>query len=143
MAETPAQGKTLQWKWVAISFLSYVVFYLIPILVIGGFLPSRPVSDGAEMFLYTWLFAGIVIIAAVAAYLSPGVTIVEPAVAGAGLIVTLFAALLIFVWPKWFVSVAAVGMVLTIIVVFLLSLLGAWLGERIQWHGKFKALPPP
>lgn len=132
MAESSTQSNKLQWKWVGISFLSYVLLYLLPILIIGGFVPARPISPQAATFLGIWSFAGIIIIAALDAYLSPGITILEPAIAAVGLIVCVCVALVIFVWPRWFVSAAVGGVVTTIVIVFALSILGAWLGERVQ-----------
>ncbi len=117
----------LQWKWVGLSFAFYVVFYLIPLTVVLGF-EAIPLS----MTKYvggTWLFGGIVIVAALAAYISPGITIWEPAVASAGIAVALFI-LRMFVTSEraGFLSEAIVP----IFAVFALALLGAWIGEKAQ-----------
>ena len=70
MAEESTQPKKLQWKWVWISLLLYAVFYLVPLFFF---------AYKVEVLLFVWMFAGIIVIAAVAGYLSPGVTIAEPA----------------------------------------------------------------
>ena len=45
----------------------YALFYLLPLLIFAA---------KAEMFAFIWLFAGIIVISAIAGYLSEGVTLV-------------------------------------------------------------------
>ena len=69
MAESLTSSKKLEWKWVGITLILYAVFYLLPLFFLFRI---------AEFLGDAWLFSGIIIIAAVAAYLSKGITIWEP-----------------------------------------------------------------
>ena len=117
----------LQWKWVWLSLGFYAAFYLLPLTIILG-LEAIPLS----MTKYVggaWVFGGIVIVAALAAYVSPGVTIWEPAVASAAL------ALLLFILRVFITTERATMLteaIIPIFAVFALALLGAWIGEKAQ-----------
>lgn len=144
MTEPTTQSEKLEWKWVGITFLMYVVFYLVPILLGFGLLTGRFTGRIMDVFLGIWSFAGIIIIAGIAGYISKGVTIWEPALAGLTLVtvVLVYAAYRILVasvgdrFSLFHVIVPSLVMMLT---VFLLSLFGAWLGERAQKLWKDKA----
>jgi Na+/citrate or Na+/malate symporter len=123
MPELSTQSKKLQWKWVGISVLLYAVFYLLPLLILMRM--DNPIGAA-------WLFAGIIVIAAIAGYLSEGVTIVEPAIASAGLILLFFIATVVFIPRQIDMIRAVIPMAFVMAGVFLLSVLGAWLGERAQ-----------
>ena len=137
MAEPANQSGKLEWQWVVISFVLYVVFYLLPILIGFGVITSRVGGRGMDMFLGIWTFAGIIVIAALCGYLSKGVTIWEPALASLALatIVLIYLAYkIVFAsavhrMPLFHLIVPALALLGT---VFVLSLLGAWLGELAQ-----------
>jgi len=141
MADSQEQSKKLQWKWVGITFLLYVFFYLLPIWVAAPGPIGNNVGKLAAMFIGGWSFGGVIIIAAISGYLSKGVTIWEPAIAGAGAVVLWFIAFPIFLAAPMRFSISAniVPIVIAMFVVFLLSLVGAWLGERAQKLWKAKA----
>ncbi len=141
MAVSQEQSKKLQWKWVGITFLLYVVFYLLPIWVAAPGAIDNNVGKLAAMFIGGWSFGGVIIIAAISGYLSKGVTILGAAIVGAGAVALWFIAFRIFLAPPMRFSVGAniVPIVIAMIVVFLLSLVGAWLGERAQKLWKAKA----
>ncbi len=132
MSEPTSQSPKLQWKWVGISFASYILFYILPICIVGGFIRPRAISHAESIFLGIWTTGGILVIAAIAAYVSEGNTLWEPVLAGVGLVLSVFAALLIFVWPKWFLPHAIKPVIATMAVVFILSLIGAGIGELAQ-----------
>jgi hypothetical protein len=123
MLEPSAQSRKVQWKWVGISMVLYATFYLLPLVIF---------SAKAEALAFIWLFAGIIVVASITGYLSEGVTIIEPAIAGAGLMFLFAISMMAFI-PRQidFIGVS-IGMAIVMVVVFLLSLLGAWLGERAQ-----------
>jgi fatty acid desaturase len=125
MADETRSKRTFQWEWVGIALVMYFVFYFLVLLVLEG--GKWNVVDAARI----WTIAGAFLIAAVAGYLSRGVTVWE--IALAALIVTL----LIMV-ANWLQLTSAVPLgegikpIITLVIVFLFSALGAWLGERIQ-----------
>ncbi|MCX6121259.1 MAG: hypothetical protein NTX44_06530 [Ignavibacteriales bacterium] len=140
MSEQSSNTKKLQWKWVGITLLLYVVFYPAPVVIAYYLLTQKAV----QIFIGMWLFAGIIIIGAVAGYLSEGVTLWEPAIAAAGFIVLFFLgamAMMVMMGGglaglTLFQSVMQI--VITIVIFFFFSLLGAWIGERAQklWRSK-------
>ena len=129
MEKTSISKVSLQWKWVIITFFMYVILYPIPLFVAHYALAEKTV----EVFVGMWFFAGIIIIAALAGYLSEGVTLWEPAIAGAAFIAlsTITASILTRKTAIPFVQ-SFLQIVFTVFFFFLLSLLGAWLGERAQ-----------
>jgi hypothetical protein len=129
--------KKLEWKWVVITFFLYVVFYLVPILTALGTFWPHDFGHIADVFLGIWVFGGIIVIAAVAAFISKGITIWEPAIAGGVLVGAIFgyAAIRIFyatVGIRFSMFRVLLPMLFIVMVVFVLSLLGASLGERAQ-----------
>lgn len=128
--------KKLQWKWVGITLGLYLVFYLLPLFMVG----HMPASKLAVLFAGAWLFAGIIIIAAVAGYLSKGVTMWEPAIAGAVLYALCFIADATLSTRIALLQDLAPPAV-TLALVFLISLYGAWWGENAQelWKTRSRA----
>ena len=131
MPESSTLSKKLQWKWIGISMVMYALFYLLPLIVL---------ANSVEVLAFVWLFAGIIIVAAVAGFLSKEVTIVEPAIAGAGLMLLFFVGSIIFIPRQINMKAVLFAMVIVSLGVFLLSLLGSWLGERAQKLWKPKSL---
>ena len=137
MTEQSTHTRKFQWKWVGITIAVYVVLYVLPILITGGtFTHSNPGYTAHFLFGF-WSFAGIIIIAAAVGYLSKDITLWEPAV-GASLLLT---TALVAIGGEIFLSPVAHKMslfhmlgpwVIMVAVVFLLSVVGAWLGERAQ-----------
>jgi hypothetical protein len=137
MKTTMSPSSRLQWKWVAITFVLYVVFYLFPLAAASGTLGWFHRGASVGLFFGTWVFGGIIIVAAVAAFLSKGITIWEPALAGGALteIVLAFDALQILrstPSERFTMFQVLTPMLLVTTCVFLLSLFGAWLGEWAQ-----------
>jgi hypothetical protein len=135
MTDLLAPPGKLQWKWVGITFILYILFYLLPLVAATEFFPDELIIPGI------WVFSGVIIVAAVAGYLSEGITIYEPAIAGAGLTVLLFGYIAVFVFPAVFRGSFMRVVVFTFfpaVIVFVLSVSGAWLGERAQqlWKDK-------
>ncbi len=135
MADLLTPSGKLQWKWVGITFVFYLLFYLLPLVLAIEFLPNALIIPGV------WIFGGIIIVAAVAGYVSEGVTIWEPAIAAGGLTILLLGYTAIFVFPMAFRGAFLRGILFVILpslIVFILSLTGAWMGERAQrvWKSK-------
>jgi hypothetical protein len=136
MPETLATSNKLQWKWVGITLVLYAVFYLFPLFLFGSIIDSGKVT---AILFSAWIFAGIIVIAAVAGYISKGVTLWEPAIAGAGLIFSFFLGIMMFLPNRPRIFETIIPLVVITAIVFLLSLLGAWLGERAQKLWKTKS----
>jgi peptidoglycan/LPS O-acetylase OafA/YrhL len=139
MTDSSIQPKKLQWKWVGITYAMYLLLYLLPMYLVGNFITDKI----SVQLVGGWMFGGIIIIAALAGYLSKGVTIWEPAIAGAGLVLAFFIVVTVyvkvFINPSYSYSGEFFGILIPMIIVFLLSLLGAWLGERAQKLWKTKS----
>lgn len=136
MSDQSPDAKKLQWKWIGITLLLYLVLYPLPLLLAYYLLAPK----AAGSFVGIWIFAGIIIIGAIAGYVSKGVTLWEPAIAATGFIGLFFLVVGILPGGPVGLTVFESVMQLTIIVVifFLFSLLGAWIGERAQilWRTK-------
>ena len=136
MSESLTSSKKLQWKWVGITLFMYIIFYPLPLFVAYYILAPK----AAEIIIGTWLFAGIIIIGAIAGYLSKGVTLLEPAIAGAGFIILFIIAIATQSLPAGLsILQSIVQLIVTIIFFFLMSLFGAWLGECTQKLWKTKS----
>ena len=136
MTELLIPSGKLQWKWVGITFVFYVLFYLLPLIIFSELLPNLWIIPGI------WIFGGIIVVAAVAGYISEGVTIWEPAIAAVGLVILLLGYIALFVFQMAFRGAFLRGLIfiaIPAIIVFVLSLTGAWLGERAQRLWKDKA----
>jgi hypothetical protein len=132
MDEQSSSSNKLQWKWVAITFVFYLVFYLLPLASVA-YLTRGTTSAVSDYFIGAWLFGGVILVAAVAAYVSTGITIFEPAIAGATMVILWVIIFSLFVpYAKFNISRDALPALGIICLVFFLSLVGAWLGERAQ-----------
>ncbi len=132
MTESVTGSNKLQMKWIVNSFLAYVIFYLLPITAICYAVNGGPIPYIALTFLGVWLFAGVIIIAAVVGYLSEGITIIEPAIGGAVTAFIFFDVLMLLIRRDLLRVKSLIGILGIIIAVFVLSLFGAWLGEKLQ-----------
>jgi hypothetical protein len=135
MSELLIPSGKLQWKWVGITFLFYLLFYLLPLVIMIEVFPNILIISGI------WIFGGIVIVAGIAGYLSEGITIWEPAIAAAGLTVLLLGYTALIVFPMAFRGAFLRGVVFIVVpavIVFVLSVTGAWMGERAQRFRKDK-----
>jgi hypothetical protein len=128
MQEESSSSGGLQWKWVWITLGMFIVFYIVPILgaaIIRGEVGSKLIGG--------WSFGGILVITAIAGYLSRGVTIWEPAVAGGMLTILWYLGFQLVATMREIPIKLDLGQVLLIMIaVFGLSLVGAGLGEGIQ-----------
>lgn len=134
MTDSPSSAKKLQWKWVGISLLMYVVFYFLPLtLVPGGMFSGTIVTKASATFIGVWSFAGMIIISGIAGYISKGVTIREPALAAVGFVIlSLIAVQIKFNAAMQFTTQSMLGLLLALAIVAGLSVAGAWFGEILQ-----------
>jgi hypothetical protein len=149
MRDSSTQSKKLEWKWVGIVFSLFLVFYLLPISIAGkvfAHLPEYVVGSAYEsphhgpraFFIGSWSIVGVIIITAGSAFIARRSIFWESGIS---------AVLLAIVWlivyyssavPQrlmilWSDSASYLALSLTVTaVVFYLSLVGAWLGERLR-----------
>jgi hypothetical protein len=123
-----------QWKWVWISLSMYIVFYFLPLAFIpGGVLSETSRTKPPGYFVVLWLFAGPLLISAVAGFLSKGITIKEPTLAAVGLMFLWNIAVQLRLNSAFRFSTRNLLQILVgLVTVALLAFIGAWLGERIQ-----------
>jgi len=117
----------------------YILFYILPIFIVGNYFTNKV----GVQFIGAWMFGEIIIVAAIAGYLSHSVTIWEPALAGAGLSIAFFLSMIVyirvFVNPGYQITGKIIRFLVPTVTVFFLSLLGAWLGEELQKFLKKKS----
>jgi hypothetical protein len=122
-----------QWVWVVVTMMMYIVLYLVPLYLFGGAFSSGFPAHAQRMFSGTWVFAGIIITAGLAGFMSKGVTIWEPVVGSIGFIVlAVLMSELARVLRGGTFHLQVRDNVTTLVFFFLLSLLGSWLGELWQ-----------
>lgn len=132
-----------QWLWVVITLVMYIVLYLFPLYLFGGAFSSGFPVHAQRMFSGTWVFAGIIVTAGLAGFMSKGITIWEPVVGSIG-----FIALVILMNELAHVITGGTfhlqvrDNLTTLVFFFLLSLLGSWLGELWQKALLKKGAPP-
>lgn len=132
-----------QWLWVVITLTMYIVLYLFPLYLFGGAFSSGFPAHAQRMFSGTWVFAGIIVTAGLAGFMSKGVTIWEPVVGSIGFIVLVIVMNeLAHVLTGGTFHLQVRDNLTTLVFFFLLSLLGSWLGELWQ-KILLKKNPPP
>lgn len=113
----------------------FVLLYVLPLLGASSIRGSF-----GDKIIGGWTFGGIIVISALAGFLSKGVTIWEPAIAGGFLTVVWYAGFQIITATKGApvkLEIAQLGVIM--VAIFGLSLLGAGLGEGIQNLSKKKS----
>jgi hypothetical protein len=118
-----AGSKKFLWKWVIVGV---IVGFALNVLIV--FLLSALFLAYLLKFAFVGFILSFVVMGFVIGYKSPGVTLKEPAVAG------LMAVILDWVFLDFIIDlrVTTMYLVMGLIMGFLISLFGAWLGERYQ-----------
>jgi hypothetical protein len=126
MADESSSKKKFQWKWVLISLVMYIILYFLVLGIMpGGFL-------GSEVAPRIWAVAGVFVVAALAGYLSKGVTVWEIVMAAVVVVALMYVAAELGLYNVSVPLGTGGKPVLTLFIIFVFSLIGAWLGERIQ-----------
>ena len=118
-----AKNQKFLWKWVIVGV---IVCFALNILFV--FILSKLFLVHVFKFAFIGFIISFVVTGFLVGYKSPGVTLKEPAVAG------LLAVLLDWVYLRYIISLRVPGLYLTVglIIGFMISLFGAWLGEKYQ-----------
>jgi hypothetical protein len=127
--DTPSQPRqTLQWKWVVLTLLLYILLYFLPLIIASGL-----TGQLATTLVKVWTFGGVVIVSAIAGYISRGVTIWEPAIASALLLVLIYGGFQVYFASQGGILFREVVPFFVYLgAIFGLSLLGAGIGEGLQ-----------
>lgn len=110
----------------------YMIFYIAPLALSIGI---TDYANWIHAFFSTWLFAGVIIIGGITAYLSKGTTIREPALAALAMMIVytigVFVVLnMMYGGSDYFVRFSLMDSWIPIVAVFLLALSGAWAERR-------------
>ncbi len=134
MTDEPVVPKKIEWKSVTIIFLSYVVFYVVPIVL--SLQMFKPYHHSHPFFnvLGVWFFGGIMLIAFLLTYNLKNVTHFDSFIAGCLLFILSLAigSVSIERIHKVYFSDSILPLIPVLICVFLFSLLGGWFGIRLR-----------
>lgn len=112
----------IDWPWVFVSVVVGFTLSSYAVFLTRAVLPPSPIQD-LYVFAAAFLVTGLLI-----GFFSPGITMIEPAIAAAGMIIVHSGFIALY-----FEDAPALG---TLLVAFaagtLLALFGGWLGETIQ-----------
>ncbi len=122
-AAAEAKNQKFLWKWVIVGVIVCFALNILFVFLISRFFPVHMYRSAFMGFVVSFVVTGFII-----GYKSPGITLKEPAVAG------LIAVILDWVYIRYIVSLRVPGLYLTVglILGFLLTFFGAWLGEKYQ-----------
>jgi hypothetical protein len=120
---TEAQVKKFLWKWVLVGVILGFAFNVLFVFLLSTLFLTYLFKFAFIGFIVSFVLTGFVV-----GYKSPGITLKEPAVAG------LLAVILDWVFLRFIISLAVPTMYLALglIMGFMISLFGAWLGEKYQ-----------
>ncbi len=140
MSESQTPANSFRWKWVAISFLMYVVFYYFPISIVpGGFFSNSIVTNTSIKIIGAWAIAGVFIIAAVSGFIAKDFIMKEIIVAIIFLcILFLGSAQLKNNMPIEHNSAAFVKLFIGIIILSSIAIVGSLCGTQYQKLGNKK-----
>lgn len=128
MPDRPRMTYRFRWKWVWITLGMFALLYILPLAIAA----AVPGEMGLRI-IGGWIFAGVLVVSALAGYFSKDVTIWEPAIAGGFVTLLSYAAMEIVNVLRGFPLRLEIGQLAVLLVaVFGLSLLGAGLGEGIN-----------
>lgn len=114
--------KAVDWPWVFVAVVIGFALSTYAIFLTRALMPPSPAQD-LMVFAASFFVTGLIV-----GYFSPGMTMVEPAIAAGGMIV-LHAGFIVL----WFEAAPPLEALLTAFVVgTLLALFGGWLGETLQ-----------
>jgi len=115
--------KKFLWKWVIVGAIIGFALNVLFVFILSTVFPPHIYKLSTTGFIVSFVAMGFVV-----GLKSPGITLREPAVAG------IFAVILDWIFLRFIVTYRVPGkfIVLGLIMGFLVSFLGAWLGEKYQ-----------
>jgi hypothetical protein len=111
------------WKWVIVGVIIGFALNILFVFLLSTFFLGHIFKFAFVGFIVSFVVTGFVV-----GFKSPGVTLKEPAIAG------LLSVLLDWVYLKFIISlpVPTMYLVVGLVMGFMISLFGAWLGEKYQ-----------
>jgi MFS family permease len=118
-----AKNQKFLWKWVIVGVIVCFALNILFVFLLSKFFLVHVFKFAFIGFIISFVVTGFLV-----GYKSPGVTLKEPAVAG------LLAVLLDWVYLRYIIFLRVPGLYLTVglLIGFMISLFGAWLGEKYQ-----------
>ena len=133
--DVPEQSPpSFQWNWVAVSLVVYLIFYFFPLMLVPGGIIGGGLANEVTLYVVgIWGIAGIFVISAVMAYFSKGITVWEAVVSAFGVVLLMVvSASLELRTVVLKTSDDYIGFGIALVVVFAMSYMGAWWGEKLQ-----------
>ncbi|MDP2884770.1 MAG: hypothetical protein Q8P51_07105 [Ignavibacteria bacterium] len=133
------QSRKLEWKWIGIVFQLLLVFHLLPFVVLRRVFLAMSIDGAQVLFTGMWLIVGILLVTALSGFVAKESIFWESIIASSaisalsliGYYLIIKPAQLIISWPVVVSQTPPPSWVLPLIVP-VLSLVGAWFGERIK-----------
>lgn len=119
---------TIDWQWVETGFCLFVVFHLLPIYLVTSSLSSHNLNTFTAAL---WTFVALAPIGYYIGYRSTGVTILEPGLASLFYTIVLVFGLL-KLQSTAFTFAALTNSLLWMLAAFLVAVVSAWIGEKVQ-----------
>jgi hypothetical protein len=121
--------KKFLWKWVLVGVIIGFALNILLVFLFSSFFPLHIGRNALIAFNVSFVIAGFII-----GFKSPGETLKEPAVAG------LLIVILDWIYLKFLItlSVSAMYLIFGLLMGFMMTLFGAWLGEKYQASSKKK-----
>jgi hypothetical protein len=132
--ETAADEKNIKkflWKWVVVGVVIGFALNVLFVFLLSTLFPLHIFKFASTGFIVSFVITGFIV-----GFKSPGVTLREPAVAG------LLAVILDWIFLRFviFLRVPTMYLIIGLIMGFLISLFGAWLGELYQRSKEVKKI---
>jgi hypothetical protein len=117
------QSKKFIWKWVLVGAIIAFALNVLIVFILSRLFPAHLYKFSTAGFIVSFVIMGFIV-----GYKSPGITLREPALAG------FFAVLLDWIYLRFIITYRVPGKYIAIglIMGFIISLFGAWLGEVYQ-----------
>jgi uncharacterized membrane protein len=127
------QSKKFIWKWVIVGAVIAFALNVLFVFILSTLFPAHIYKLSTAGFIVSFVIMGFVV-----GYKSPGITLREPAVAG------ILAVLFDWIYLRFIITYRVGGkyIVIGLVLGFIISLFGAWLGELFQRRLEGKNVVP-
>jgi hypothetical protein len=118
------------WKWVTVGVIVGFAINVLFVFLLSALFPPHIFKFALSGFVVSFVITGFIV-----GFKSPGVTLKEPAIAG------LLAVLLDWIYLKFIITlrVPTMYLIIGLLMGFIISFFGAWLGEKYQQSAEKKS----